>query len=60
MLKNQRRTTRRCPTCPTGTIYTGTNAKFNSKNVDGIAVCERCKSREILDELYSKYISTKD
>lgn len=60
MLKNQRRTTKSCPTCSTGTIYTGTNAKFNDRNAAGVQVCDRCKGQEIMDNLYSKYLSNKD
>lgn len=60
MLKNQRRSTKPCPTCPTGTIYTGAGAKYNSKNSAGVVVCEKCKSREIINDLYAQYLSNKD
>ena len=56
MLKNQNISTKQCPTCPTGKIYTGERGKRLNPRVDGIQVCEEC----VLKSIYSKYFKDRD
>jgi len=51
-LKDQDMPTGPCPTCETGSIYTGRAAALNVK-IDDQAVCEDCKVKSLIAKYWS-------
>ena len=53
MLKKQEAGTKKCPSCETGTVYTGEMAK-HSPAIDGVRVCEDCYVHHLVNRYHNK------
>lgn len=59
ILKNQNIPTKPCPRCKTGKVYTGERSKALNLVLDGVAVCEDCVVKDLVNKYHNKPVEQK-